>query len=158
MAQINCHRYTFVDACNSGKSINNNLAGTKVNASLRSKTLTQLIETQPNLYSIMSCGREELSWEDSTWTNGAFTEAILEVFANSSEEVGDKKIHADVDNNKIITIEELYTYLKKRIPHLVNSVICQRPNIQARGACDIRQTPFMQKEQANSLLPFILLK
>ena len=160
LAQINCHRYTFVDACHSGKNIEaEGLASKDSEDEALSQVLNQLVATQPDLYSIMSCSATELSWEDQAWENGAFTKALLEVFGGEDQLVlGNKEINANRDNDKKITIEELYNYLKLRVPYLVKTDVCQRITEQTKRNCTISQTPYMPKEKSKSDLPFILLK
>lgn len=159
LAQINCQRFTFVDACHSGnKTRVEGLASKEVSDTRMVRLLSQLIAAQPDLYSIMSSSGDELSWEDQRWENGAFTKALLEIFNNETQTIGAKPIFADADNDKEITVQEMYAYLKIRVPHLIEQDICTRLQKEQAGPCTVSQTPFMQEQQAQSKLPLILLE
>jgi len=96
-----CKKLLFIDACNSG-------------------TLIDLIkEEQTNLQALVSCDRSQLSYEDSSWQNGAFTEVLLEAFNNETVSIDDRQIYPDANQDRILTLAEVYQFLINRVPYIV---------------------------------------
>lgn len=133
LKQIKGKVLVFIDACHSGSAI----GGKAYSDSAASKFMNDLIQKSSGMEIIASCSDHEFSYEDDKWQNGAFTEAILEAFQDKTVEVDGQLIHADIfDENigrksgrdGIITIEELRTYIQKRVPNLVKSVKRQKQN------------------------------
>ena len=101
--EINCKKLVFVDACHSG-------AGQKFNVADLNYEIEKLNAVTEGITTFVSSQGDELSYEDSSWKNGAFTEAILK---------GLKNAEADKDQNYIITVNELSDYLRKEVPRMV---------------------------------------
>ncbi len=118
--QIHCKKMILIDACHSG------IDGGKApsNADL-SKKLSELMAKQEGTVSLMSCQKSELSYEDKSWENGAFTEALLEGFQDQKVNINGKIYRPDMDNDDILTINELYKFLLARVPQLIRT---QKPN------------------------------
>lgn len=111
---IPCKKLIFIDACHSG--------GAKgVSSSAINDAISDLNAQEGGLTTIVSSDADELSYEDKTWKNGAFTEAIVKAL---------DKGKCDTDRNKIVTIDELFTYLKREVPEMVNKVKKQPQNPQ----------------------------
>ena len=130
LSNINCKKMVLIDACNSGSAYA--MLGSKAGVDDgMSKALHTIITTNPGVSTITSCQKYELSYEDEAWQNGAFTEAILEAFENKVFTDGQGKKHTpDADRDYVITIGELSSYLKARVPHLVNSTKPDAPTGQ----------------------------
>ena len=105
MMALNCKKLIFIDACHSG--------GAKGLSPDIGKALLDLEKKAEGLAVITSSQAEEVSYEDQTWRNGAFTEAIVRALSQGA---------ADADNNKIVTILELFSYLEKEVPAMVLEV------------------------------------
>lgn len=103
LEKMQCKKLVFIDACHSGGGAKSGFAAVNIE-------IEKLNSVQTGISTIVSSQKDEQSWEDAKWENGAFTEAIV------SGLVGGK---ADLDGNKIITINELYTHLKKEVPKMV---------------------------------------
>jgi N-acetylmuramoyl-L-alanine amidase len=110
--KIDCHKLVFIDACHSGvdvgaKGFENAEALLKINNANVGTTI------------LTSCRRDELSYEDDNWQNGAFTKALLEAFTNQkcSDETG--TFSSNQDNDNYITIGEIVNFIKRRVPKLV---------------------------------------
>lgn len=133
LEKINCKKVVFIDACHSGAADSKALSDVA-----RADALTKLAAMHPGMSTLTSCRSNELSYEDPQWQNGAFTEAILEGFANKAcmDETG--AYQADMDNNSILTLGELYDFLRRRVPNLIKT---QKPNATTN------QTPFMPENQ-----------
>jgi len=101
---IPCKKLIFIDACYSG--------GAKGDNGEVDKKIRELSEKR-GFTTIVSSQGSEASYEDDAWQNGAFTEAIVEGLFNA---------RADEDNNRLITINELWHYIKARVPRLVERV------------------------------------
>lgn len=144
--QMQCKKLMFIDACHSGGAYAS--AKDKVDKT-RSSALNTLLTSAPGLTTMTSCNRSELSYEDEKWQNGAFTESILEAFANKSVTDSKGGFKADQDGNKIITIKELYSYLKRRVPGLVRKFKPDAPTTQI---------PFMPDSELNSDIPIFVVK
>ncbi|MBX2874267.1 MAG: hypothetical protein KTR30_19260, partial [Saprospiraceae bacterium] len=101
-----CKKLLFIDACHSG------VGGAK--STQRTLSINRAIShlnKQKNGLAVISSSREnEASFEDQSWENGAFTEGIL---------LGLGQGLADTDEDKIITVNELYSFLKTQVPRIV---------------------------------------
>ena len=125
---IDGKKLIFIDACHSGK-----LDSRSRRDKSRSIMLKSLIESTSGVEIFASCRDEELSYEDESWQNGAFTEAILEAFENKKVQVDGEMIQADIyrddleggsvkGSDGVLSIEELKTFLERRVPYLVRTV------------------------------------
>ena len=103
LKEIDCKKLVFVDACHSG-------GGEKSNIADLNFEIEKLNNIPSGITTFVSSQKDELSYEDDKWQNGAFTEAIIQGLAGGE---------ADHDNNFIITIDELYSFLKKEVPKIV---------------------------------------
>ncbi len=103
--EIPCKKLLLIDACHSGA------AGKKADSQQILYEIKKLNKTKRGITTIVSSNENEFSYEDKSWENGAFTEGILEALQRGL---------ADINNDKIITINELYRYLNLRVPKLVD--------------------------------------
>jgi hypothetical protein len=101
--EIYCKKLVFVDACHSG-------AGSKYNIADLNYEIEKLNKISTGVTTFVSSQGDELSYEDDSWKNGAFTEAIIK---------GLQGAEADRDRNFIVTVDELYQYLSKEVPKMV---------------------------------------
>jgi hypothetical protein len=62
----------------------------------------------PNVSILASSGAAELSWEDETWQNGAFTEVFLEALG----------VQADRDKDGVLDLEDIVSWMDRRLPEL----------------------------------------
>lgn len=120
---INCHKLIFIDACQSGSSSKEELVGASFNEidKKRARALVNLSQDYQNTGTLASCQSTESSWEDPTWENGAFTEAIVGAFNNESYQDPQGQFNVTKDNN-IVTVGELYHYLQRRVPQMLKDV------------------------------------
>lgn len=137
---IDCHKVIFIDACQSGSSISQKQTTNKSNSKLPSaNTLVKLSADYQNTGTLASCEESESSWEDESWENGAFTEAIMAAFKN--EKFQDKSGNFSVSpNDNIITLGELYQYIQRRVPQMIE-------NANKAGS----QHPFISDEQLEKI-------
>lgn len=133
LEKINCKKVVLIDACHSGAADSKALSDVA-----RADALTKLAAMHPGMSTLTSCRSNELSYEDPLWQNGAFTEAILEGFANKACMDENGAYQADIDNNSILTLGELYDFLRRRVPNLIKT---QKPGATTN------QTPFMPENQ-----------
>lgn len=144
LERIACKKAVFIDACHSGAADSKAMTDME-----RADALNRLAALHPGLNTMASCGANEMSYEDASWQNGAFTEAILEAFSNVPVEGPNGSYQADADANSIITLAELYDYLRQRVPDLVK---LQKPNAPTH------QVPFMPgNETAARQMPVFVL-
>lgn len=129
LAQIACKKAIFIDACHSGAADSKELTDVA-----RAEALSRLAALHPGLNTMSSCGANEMSYEDAAWENGAFTEAILEAFNNTIIKGEDGDYSSDANNDSIITLAELYDFLRQRVPQLVST---------QKQTAPTRQSPFM---------------
>lgn len=113
LADINCHKLVFIDACHSGA------AGSK--AEVNSEALAKLVSAATGMTTITSCRSNEQSYEDPEWQNGAFTEALVEALTNVKCTEGGQSFSSDTNNDHIITIGEIYNFIKRRVPSLIKT-------------------------------------
>jgi len=141
LSQLNCKKLIFLDACHSG--------GAKDGFDGVSKAVIDLARTQPGVSTLSSCKADEKSYEAQNWENGAFTEAMLEAFANKSFNDARGAYSADANNDHILNLGELYDFLQRRVPQLVKSVIPNAPTSQA---------PFMPEDQLDRGMPIYFIQ
>lgn len=148
---LNCKKIVFIDACLSGIA-NNTDPGNK---SFRmdqdlSGALLDLIKAKKGTRVIASCGRQERSYEDEKWENGAFTEAILEAFENKEAAVSRReKTSADSNADDILYFSELCNFLRLRVPYMVQA---DKPGAQTS------QVPHFDETYLSEVLPILFLR
>lgn len=139
--RLSCKKLIFLDACHSG--------GAKEGFGGLSKAVIDLAKTQPGVSTLSSCKADEKSYEAQSWENGAFTEAMLEAFADKTLSDARGNYNADVNRDRIINLGELYDFLQRRVPQLVKSVIPNAPTSQA---------PFMPEDQLDRAMPLYYIQ
>jgi len=100
--ELPCKKLVFVDACYSGGAKAANPE--EVNQQLRQLNLVQ------GMSMLVSSKANQFSYEDPQWENGAFTEGIVSGLGQGE---------ADLNDDQMITIYELATYLGEKVPALV---------------------------------------
>ena len=119
--EIQCKKFMFIDACLSGAAKGNK----SINPSALNKALQEANESVSGMVAFSSSSQNQLSYEDEAWENGAFTEALLEALNAREVQLKDgRTILADQNSDSnssdgILTIKELYDFLKVRVPDLV---------------------------------------
>lgn len=81
--------------------------------------LEEIARAYPGLNILSACQSDEISREDSTWENGAFTEALLEALQPRLFQNIEQEVRVDRDGDQVIRLGELYDFLKVRIPVMV---------------------------------------
>ncbi len=137
LASLDCYKLVFMDACHSGGAFDPASSGGKATASEVERALETWAKTQKGLAIVASSSGDELSYEDKAWGNGAFTKAIVR---------GLKEGKADTGNG-IVTVNELFNYLKVEVPKMVRAV-----------KKDKTQTPKMQDRDKIGELPIYVVK
>ncbi|MEM9921675.1 MAG: caspase family protein, partial [Bacteroidota bacterium] len=140
--QIACKKIVFLDACHSGA------ASSKSDFASLSQAVIDLAKTQPGLATLTSCRSTELSYEDKAWENGAFTEALLEAFANKKCNDANGAFRADANQDGVIRLKEVYEFLQRRVPGLVKTQLPNAPTTQV---------PYMPDNQFDRDLPIFRL-
>ncbi len=100
---IPCRKLILIDACHSGSDAKNDV---KTNGSIH-KAISL---TPPDIISISSSSKEEESYENAVWGNGAFTRVLLD------------GLDGNADKNPqdgTIKIQELSDYLVREVPVIV---------------------------------------
>lgn len=121
LKDIPCRKVVFIDACQS--------AGSKSNPADVSAAMRGVVEDElrkEEIMVIVSSRGDEYSYENVRWENGAFTEVLINGLVLG-------KADSNGDNNYVVTVKELYTYLSKEVPQLVNKHLnqetSQRPSL-----------------------------
>ncbi|MCI4666526.1 MAG: caspase family protein [Bacteroidia bacterium] len=132
---IPCKKVILIDACHSGGAQKNSLNPLEVQQAI--KTLNKV---RDGFVTITSSSQDEFSYEDSRWRNGAFTEALVK---------GLRYGHADRmgDNNRIVTLDELYRYLKIEVPALVKNTKRENQNPQLDSDFETKNLPIYVVER-----------
>ncbi len=146
-----CRKFLFIDACYSGAAANL-AAGEKSiedpDDIQLSKAIVRLAESSLGYNTLVSCSAGEVSYEDALWGNGSFTKALKEAFADEKVEMGRQQIRADVNRDQILTMAEIYDYVRIRVPDIVKTKKPRPENLQ---------TPYMPQEQVSEDKPFYIL-
>ncbi len=103
-----CRKLVFIDACHAG--------GARANPADLNQALTDLRNVPQGLAVFASSSADEQSYEDGSWKNGAFTEAILQGLLEGQADTG-----AFGNANGIVTLSELERFITKRVPDLVQA-------------------------------------
>ncbi len=141
LAPLDCKKLIFLDACHSG--------GAKDGFGALSTAVVDLAKTQPGISTMSSCSSTEKSYEDAGWGNGAFTKALLEAFNDTECTDMNGNFRADLHNDRIIRLGELYSSLRRRVPNLVKQTIPNAPTTQ---------TPFMPETQLDAEMPIYFIE
>lgn len=121
--EIPCKKLILIDACHSG--------GARANATDILSAIHDIRDAPKGFAILTSSSKDEESYEDVKWQNGAFTEGILK---------GMKDGLADIDKNGIITLLELEAYLKKEVSDMVK-VVKSKPQNPLLSRNDIGDLP-----------------
>lgn len=118
LKEIKAHKILFIDACHSGSVASGSYAGVKGSEgdNAYDKALENLKKSGTDVHIITSCNKNQSSYEDSAWSNGAFTKVILDVL---KDPVKCRQLDKDADN--AVSTVELYEYLKTEVPKLVKT-------------------------------------
>ncbi len=150
--KIKCKKLMFIDACHSGaaarKSFSNPNTSTLLNA---------LNAASAGMISISSCNNRELSFEDTAWENGAFTEALLEALSNKEITLSDgttlfcdSKIDGEIN---ALSVREIFKYLQLRVPDLVQQKLgvpsLQTPTMPQVEGIDTELNIFLLPSKSN---------
>ena len=139
LESIDCRKLVFLDACKSGgaqKSLDDPAKDELIDNILR------IANTAPGISILSSCGEKQASFEDDSFKNGLFTEAIIQGLSAPSSLV-------NPNEDKVITLDELYRYLKVRVPQLAAQTYNNNP--------DKKQTPTMPTNELDELFPLFYL-
>lgn len=131
LKDLPCKKLLFIDACHSGAAISSGTSKDIArNSGIKqidpferelSNVLVRLSESSNDFYYLLSSSSGEVSYTDATWSNSAFTKAILEAFTNKPHNTL-KGVHAaDEDNNQILDLKELYFFIRDRVPVIIQS-------------------------------------
>lgn len=148
LSSLPCKVIIFLDACNSGQ-IRYVDEGRLVKS--RGASVSTGLSRQPNtpgIRTIASCQQDELSYEDDSWENGAFTEALIEAFTNVPVNVAgtEQTIKAN-ENDDILTLQELYRFISVRVPYLVSY----------KSDATTTQVPYLSVLYVNESIPLFYL-
>lgn len=151
LKDIPCKKLLFIDACHSGAAATPLAASSGQKGSVFDQdladALVRLSEASNDFYFLLSSSAGEVSYTDESWGNSAFTKGILEAFANKMERTLQGSQQADSDRNKIIDMQELYVYLRERVPVIIQS----KKNLTSS------QTPYTPDPKRLKDLPIFVL-
>ncbi|MBK8670766.1 MAG: caspase family protein [Saprospiraceae bacterium] len=130
--------YLITDACHSGK-----LAGTDNRG--RALTFDQLMKTEERELRLASCKANQEAEEDTSWGGGrgAFSYFLIEGL----------KGKADRDTNRIVTFEEIKSYVEKIVPEQVNKVKQKSQNPVSLGEFPAAKLAIISKDVVISEQP-----
>ena len=149
--EIQCKKIMFIDACLSGAA--KGAKSNSINPYQLNQALKLANESVPGMVSFSSSSEDQLSYEDEAWENGAFTEALLEAFKAESPLLSNGTTifpdltEADQPADGVLTIGELFEFLKKRVPDLVSTAKDQAT-----------QVPTLTTQTLDEKIPLIILK
>ena len=92
----------LLDACHSGQAVDANM-------------IRRFVPNGQGPFVIAACDQSEQSYENSKIGHGVFTESVLEAF-------GSRFALADTDTNGELTADELFAYISRRVPGLLQEI------------------------------------
>ncbi len=127
----------FLDACKSGnlKGMNDHISPQLIS------TIFRVVQSAPGIMAISSSSDLQSSYEVKDLQNGVFTAAIKELF-------GQDRHRFDLNQDQVLTVHELYQYLRNRVPELME-IYFKDPNKQ--------QVPDIPIESMDQDLPIFYL-
>ncbi|MDZ7876182.1 MAG: caspase family protein [Saprospiraceae bacterium] len=137
----------FIDACHSGgaksKSVGDDIK--------MSGQINALNAAASGIMTLSSTTDSLLSYEDSVWENGAFTEGLLEALDNKRVTLNDGKTQIQADTDKegtagfgYLSLNEVFIFLQKRVPDLF---------LRHKHLTKFKQIPFLPIPDAESKIP-----
>jgi hypothetical protein len=105
LEELPCKKLILIDACHSG--------GARANSTDILSAIHDIRNAPRGFAILTSSSKDEESYEDVKWQNGAFTEGIMK---------GMKDGLADANSNGIISLLELESYLKRVVPEMVKEI------------------------------------
>ncbi len=105
LSKIDCKKLIFIDACHSG--------GAREDVMNINDAIKQVSQKQNISLTFTSSSQNQLSYEDESWDNGAFTKALID---------GMQRGKADENGDKIVTVKELSDYVKTSVREMVRSL------------------------------------
>ena len=105
LTSIDCKKLIFIDACHSG--------GARSDVMNINEAIKQVSQKQNISLTFTSSSQNQLSYEDDSWNNGAFTKALID---------GMQRGKADVNEDKIVTVKELSDYVTMSVRNMVRSL------------------------------------
>jgi hypothetical protein len=113
LKNLDCKKYVFVDACKSGSVIDEVIGRKDVDFSY-STALEKINNSSNDIRIVSSCSKEEYSYEDDKWENGAFTKGLKEILSNIN-----KCKELDVNKDNTISLKELIPALQLKVSKMV---------------------------------------
>lgn len=115
-----CKKFVFIDACHSGAMFAENSNGRKSGETSYSDAIINLANAENSVWTMSSCGKQEYSFEDDRWQNGAFTKVLKGVFSNAALcKQLDKGIKGKTKPDGALSMAEIYEYVQKEVNELV---------------------------------------
>jgi uncharacterized caspase-like protein len=136
---LTCKKLILLDACQSGAVDTDGRPenGSKSMEADIGSAIQRFLEAESDLVCITSSNRNEKSWEDPKWQNGAFTEALIEGLTNKTVTIGGKSQKADKDNDGFVELQELFDFISLRIPEMVKETLQKPQTPQLKDAHNI---------------------
>ncbi|MGB1205992.1 MAG: WG repeat-containing protein [Chitinophagales bacterium] len=131
---FDCTVMQFFDTCHSGKG-GDDLSAMKSGRN-NMNIETAIVELKEALkskavYFFASSGKQQLSQENKHWKNGAFTEAILDCFAEKKQQtLHGQDIMADANQDGYINTTELDNYVSKVVKTITNGLQSPKTTIE----------------------------
>ncbi len=130
----------WLDACRSGAGLAAKGAVLTRKQKAISSALHNIIDSQEGIITLTSSKAEENSYECYTCENGVFTHALLKGLRL-----------ADKNNDTVIYIDELFDYIQKEMPNIINNEVYKIVPIKKRPT----QTPMLRNKIGN--IPIFML-
>ena len=131
---FDCTVMQFFDTCHSGKGGDDLSAMKSGSNNMTIETaISELKEALKSkaVYFFASSGKQQLSQENKHWKNGAFTEAILDCFAQKQQKtLHGQDIVADANQDGYINTTELDNYVSKVVKTLTNGLQSPKTTIE----------------------------
>jgi hypothetical protein len=115
LGALPCRKLVFIDACHSGSY---ETSTTNTGEAPSATTAKTLLGIGGDASTLASCRSDESSWEDASWNNGAFTEAIIAAFKNETYQDANGEF-SPTNGDGVLTVGELFDYLQRRVPQML---------------------------------------
>lgn len=108
LSRLAARPFLLLDTCHAGSAAGAPSVSNEVRTAYNGVLRDAANDYSTGIITVASCLPHELSYEDEAWSNGAFTKSLVEALLGKG----------DLNQNGILTISEMETYISQRVEEL----------------------------------------